>query len=110
MSLQRILIAEGKAIPIYICLMKLTDQGIKDIKNAPQRIEKAIKALEAMGGKLIAFYTVMGEYDYVGIAEIPNDEATMTFLLGLGSEGSVRTITLKAFTVEQFTGFIKKLP
>jgi len=60
--------------------MKLTDQGIKDIKNAPQRTADNVKRFEAMGGKLIGFYTVMGEYDYVGIAEAPNDEVAMTFM------------------------------
>ncbi|MEM2876115.1 MAG: GYD domain-containing protein, partial [Candidatus Bathyarchaeia archaeon] len=94
----------------YVCLMKLTDQGIKEIKKAPQRIEEAIKNLEAMGGKLIGFYTVMGEYDYVGIAEAPNDETAMAFLLGLGSTGTVRTVTLKAFTKEQLAAMVKKLP
>jgi len=94
----------------YIALMKLTEQGIRDIKNAPQRIAENIKGLEAMGGKLIAIYTVMGEYDYVGIAEAPSDEIAMTFLLGLGAGGFVRTTTLKAFTTEQFMEMIGKLP
>jgi uncharacterized protein with GYD domain len=31
----------------HIVLMKLTDQGIKDVKNAPQRIDAAAKAVEA---------------------------------------------------------------
>lgn len=97
-------------MPIYVCLMKLTDQGVKDVKNAPKRIEEAVKALEAMGGKLIAFYTVMGEYDYVGIAEAPSDEVAVTFLLGLGSAGNVRTTTLKAFTREQFAAVVERLP
>lgn len=97
-------------MPTYICLMKLTDQGIKDIKNAPKRIEEAVKGLEAMGGKLIGFYTVMGEYDYVGIAEAPSDEVAVAFLLGLGSAGNVRTTTLKAFTSEQFAAIVKRLP
>ena len=97
-------------MPTYISLMKLTDQGIKDIKNAPQRTEEAIKSLEAMGGKLIGLYMVMGEYDYVGIAEAPSDEVAMTFSLGLGSAGNVRTTTLKAFTMEQVAGMISKLP
>ena len=97
-------------MPTYIMLMKLTEQGIKDIKNAPNRIEQGIKQFEAMGAKLIGFYTVMGEYDYVAIGEAPSDEVTMTFLLGLGSLGSVRTTTLKAFTREEFSGIIKKLP
>ena len=94
----------------YILLMNLTDQGIKDIKNAPQRIEQAIKGFEAMGGKLIGFYTVMGEYDYVVIGEAPSDEVVMVFLFGLGSLGNARTTTLKAFTREELTQMVKKLP
>ena len=97
-------------MPIYISLMNLTEQGVKDIKNAPQRVEEAVKGLEAIGGKLVAFYTVMGEYDYVGIAEAPSDEVAMTFLMGLGAAGNVRTTTLKAFTAEQFAEMVKKLP
>ncbi|MEM2122756.1 MAG: GYD domain-containing protein, partial [Candidatus Bathyarchaeia archaeon] len=99
-----------RAIPIFVCLMKLTDQGVREIKDAPKRIQEGIKMLEAMGGKLIAFYMVMGEYDYVGIAEAPSDEVAAAFLLGLGARGTIRTTTMKAFTVEQFTTLIEKLP
>jgi len=94
----------------YILLMKLTEQGIKEIKKAPRRIEQATKGIEAMGGKLIGFYTVMGEYDYVAIGEVPSDEVAMTFLLGLGSLGNIRTTTLKAFTKEELAEMVKKLP
>ena len=94
----------------YICLMKFTDQGIKEIKEAPERIEEAFKTLEAMGGKIVELYTTMGEYDYVAIAEGPNDEVAMTFLLGLGAAGNVRTTTLKAFKREDFVKLVKKLP
>ncbi len=93
-----------------IVLMKLTDQGIEDIKNAPKRIEAAAKAIEAMGGKLKSFYLTTGEYDYVAIAEVPSDEAGMTFLLGLGAAGNVKTTTMGAYTREQFAEFVKKLP
>jgi len=51
-----------------------------------------------------------GEYDYIGIADAPNDEVAMRFLLGLGSAGNVRTTTLKAFTKEQYAEIIKKIP
>lgn len=97
-------------MPTYISLMTFTDQGIKDIKNAPQRIDEATKALEAVGGKLIALYMVMGEYDYVGIAEAPSDEAAAAYLLGLGAEGSIRTKTLRAFSKEQLAEMVAKLP
>ena len=97
-------------MPTYIVLYKLTDQGIKNIKEAPQRIEEGIKASEAMGGKVIGFYSVMGEYDYVGIAEFPNDETVLTLALAFGAQGNVRTTTLKAFTKEEFAEIVKKLP
>ena len=97
-------------MPRYVALMKLTEQGIKDIKNAPQRLEQAVAGMGALGGKLLDFYTVMGEYDYVAIAEFPNDEVGMTFLLTLGSAGNVRTTTLKAFDMPQLAEFIKKIP
>jgi uncharacterized protein with GYD domain len=52
----------------------------------------------------------MGEYDYVIIGEAPSDEAMMTYVLALGSLGNVKTMTMKAFTKEQFCEIIKKLP
>jgi len=97
-------------MPTYVVLMKLTDQGVKDIKNAPARIEAGIKAWEALGGKLIGFYSVMGEYDYVAVGEGPSDEVATTFALGLGSLGNVRTTTLRAYTAEEFAAIVKKLP
>jgi uncharacterized protein with GYD domain len=97
-------------MPTYIGLYKLTDQGIKDIKSAPGRVEEAIKGAQAMGGKVLGVYIVTGEYDYVTIGEFPSDEVAMTFALTLGSRGNVRTTTVKAFTKEEFAGIVKKLP
>ena len=66
-------------MPTYIGLYKSTDQGIKNIKEAPGRVEDAIKRAAAMGAKVIGVYSVMGEYDYVTIGEFPSDEHAMTF-------------------------------
>jgi uncharacterized protein with GYD domain len=97
-------------MPTYILLMKLTDQGVKTIKDAPKRVEEGIKGFEAMGGKMLGFYLTTGEYDYVSIGEAPSDEAAVAFALALGSKGNVRTTSLKAFTKEEFAGMVKKLP
>jgi uncharacterized protein with GYD domain len=97
-------------MPVYIALYKLTDQGIKNIKKAPGRIEEGIKGAEALGGKVLGFYTVMGEYDYVGIGEFPSDEAVLSFALALGADGNVRTTTLKAFSKDEFAEIVKKIP
>jgi len=94
----------------YITLMKLTDQGAKDLKNAPHRIEEGLKMFEKMGGKLIGFYAILGEYDYIGIGEASSDEIATTFNFALSSMGSVRTTTMRAFSIQEFSGMVKKLP
>jgi len=94
----------------YISLMKYTDEGMRNVKEAPQRVANAQKLLETMGCKLIGMYSVMGEYDYVAIAEAPNDEVAMTYLLALGSFGQVRTTTLKAFNMQEFAAAVGRLP
>ena len=94
----------------YVTLLKLTGEGAKAIKDAPKRIDEAVKALEAMGGKLLDFYVVMGKYDYVAIAEAPSDEVCAAFLLALAAGGNVRTMAMKAFTREQFGQIVASLP
>jgi uncharacterized protein with GYD domain len=96
-------------MPIYIGLLKLTDQGAKAIKDAPGRIEAGIKAFEKMGGRLIRFYVVTGEYDYIFIGEA-SEEAATTFSLLLTSLGNVRTTSLRAYTKEEFAAMVNKLP
>jgi uncharacterized protein with GYD domain len=94
---------------IGICLMKLTEQGIRNIKYAPKRAAAAKEAIEAIGGKWIGFYLTMGEYDYVAIVDFPGDEAAMTYLMSLGAAGNVRTTTLKGFTLDEFQNMVDKM-
>ena len=93
-----------------ILLMKLTEQGAKDVKGAPQRIEQALKAYEQIGGKLLGFYAVTGEYDYIAIGEVPSDEVGMTFVMGLTALGNVKVNTCRAYTQEEFAAMVGRLP
>lgn len=91
-------------------LMKLTDKGIAEIRSAPKRIEEGIAAFEAMGGKLVGFYAMLGEYDYLAIGDLPGDEAALSFSLALSSKGFVRTTTWKAIPTDVFAGAVRRLP
>ena len=93
-----------------ILLMKLTEQGAKDIKGAPARIENALKGFEQIGGKLLGFYAVTGEYDYIAIGELPSDEAGVIFSLGLTALGNVKVTTCRAYTKEEFAAAVEKIP
>ncbi len=96
-------------MPTYINLVTWTDQGIRNINEAPQRIDAFRKTVEAAGGKLTGFYVTMGKYDIVTIVEAPNDEALANIALKTGSKGSVRTETMKAFTEQEFRNILAKM-
>ena len=94
----------------YMMLMKLTDLGIKNVKEAPERIESGLKGFEKAGGKLVGFWIAMGKYDYVSVGESTSDEAALAWAVGLSSQGNVRVESLKLYSKEQFAGLIKMLP
>ena len=95
-------------MPHYIILGNFTEQGIKNVRQAPKRDEEARRMIEQAGGKMQVYYT-LGEHDFVAITEIPDDESMMKFLLQAGSLGNVRTKTLKAWTESDSTKVISQL-
>ena len=96
-------------MPKYINLISWTDQGIRNIKEAPQRIDAFKKTVEAAGGKLTGFYVTMGKYDIVTIIDVPSDEALANISLTTASKGNVRTETMKAFTEDEFRKILAKM-
>ena len=96
-------------MPTYVVLANWTDQGIRTVKKSPQRLDATRKAIEAAGGRLLAFYLTMGRYDEVLIVEGPSDEVAATMALSAGSEGNVRTETLKAFPEDQYRSIIANI-
>ncbi len=97
-------------MPTYVVLANWTDQGIRNIKESPRRLDSAKKAIEAAGGKMIGFYLTMGKYDEVLIIECPSDEIAVTMGLSTGSQGNIRTETLKAFSEAEYRNIIAKIP
>ena len=93
----------------FISLINFTDQGIRNVKDSPDRYE-AFKALaEKVGGAVKGVYYTMGHYDMVVIVE-GSDEAAMTAMLKVGSLGNVRTETLRGFSLEEMRKIISKMP
>ena len=86
----------------YVIQTQWTEQGIRAMKESPKRLDAGRKKLKDMGGELKAFYMTLGEYDSLAIVEAPNDDALAEYLLWLGSQGNLRTHTVKAFTEEEY--------
>ena len=93
----------------FISLLNFTDQGIRSIKDSPDRYG-AFKAIaEKLGVSVKGFYYTVGHHDMVIILE-GTDEAVTTALLKAGSLGNVRTKTLQGFSVDELKRMIGNIP
>jgi uncharacterized protein with GYD domain len=93
----------------YVALINYTDQGIRNIKDGPARLDATKKAFQAAGAERKQFYLAMGRHDIVLVAEAPNDETVAKLLLQIGSLGNVRTETLRVFTEPEFRKIVSTL-
>lgn len=96
-------------MPSYIVLIKWTDQGVKNAKDTVQRARQFRSDLEGRGGKVSSFYWTQGRYDLVTTAEGADEQTVMAALLALGSQGNVRTETLRAFNETEMEAVIRKM-
>ena len=58
----------------YIAVINFTDQGIRGIKESPNRLAAATKLAESMGVKVKQAFWTLGQFDMVTVAE-GSDEA-----------------------------------
>jgi uncharacterized protein with GYD domain len=87
---------------LYIVLANWTDQGIRNIKDSPDRLDKARALAKKHGCEFRQFHLTIGTADMVVMIEAPGDEAMASFALALGSAGNIRTTTLKALSEDAY--------
>jgi uncharacterized protein with GYD domain len=93
----------------YVTLVNFTDQGIRNIKDSPERLAAFRSLAEKAGVTIRSVHYTVGAYDIVTVAE-GSDEAVTSVLLKLGSLGNVRTQTMRAFSAEEMKAIIGKMP
>ena len=96
-------------MPTYIGLVKLTDQGIRNVKETTKRAKSFREMAEKAGVKAREILWTMGRYDIVLVVDAPNDETMSRLTLGLGMMGNAKTETLKAFSAQEMDQILKGL-
>jgi uncharacterized protein with GYD domain len=93
----------------YVTLYKYTEQGIRNLKDAPKRVEAAKKAAKEAGMTVKETLWLQGEYDFMAIAEANDDLAAAAFSLNTAKQGNVHTLTLRAFTAAEMEKILEKV-
>ncbi len=95
----------------YLSLFGFTEQGIRNIKESPARVEAARQTVRSLGGEVKAFYGIIGSpHDTMFVVEAPSDEAVARMVLAIAAQGNVRTETHRLFTEDEYRSVILSLP
>jgi uncharacterized protein with GYD domain len=77
-------------MPIYITQGRYTRDALRGMIVKPEdRADAIARLLSKIGGRLLGYYLTFGDYDFLTIAEAPNDVQMAAALLAVGSGGGV---------------------
>jgi uncharacterized protein with GYD domain len=88
-------------MPTYVMLTNLTADGVKTLKANPGRVGEVNHEVEALGAKVVAQYTTLGQYDFVTVIEAPSEEVMAKVSIEMGSRGTMTSQTLTALSAER---------
>lgn len=94
----------------YVVLGQFTDQGIRTVKETPQRASQFAEMARNFGCEVKDVYWTLGEYDIVALVEAADEQGFAAFGFAFGAAGNVRTQTLRAFTRHELAGILNKMP
>jgi uncharacterized protein with GYD domain len=93
---------------INVSLVSYTEQGIRNVKESPQRARAFRELCKQNGVQVREMLWTAGPYDMVVITEGP-EEAVSAVLLSVAKLGNVRTQSLRAMDLETWQRVLDKV-
>jgi uncharacterized protein with GYD domain len=97
-------------MPTFIVTLSWTDQGIRDVKDAPKRSAAARELGKKLGVEIKHLFLTTGDSDLLAIVEAADGTDLAKFAMIIGGQGNVRTKTVRAWPEAEFTKLISELP
>src|SRR5579884_2287754 len=87
----------------YLVQVSYTPEAWAALISNPQDRSSAIApAVQKLGGRVERFWLSFGEYDVIGVVEMPNSVSAAAFAMALGAGGACRSFrTTPLLTAEE---------
>lgn len=94
----------------YLFQVAYSSSALSALIADPQdRAEAIRKPIENLGGKVVGFWFAFGEFDIVGVVEMPDNIAAAAFALAIAAGGSVKAQkTTPLLSIEDGLAAVKK--
>ena len=91
----------------FVRLVKLTDQGIRNVAHLKQLLGEAEGVLEQVGGKIVTAYVTLGPWDLIAIVEAPDENAMAKASALIAATGNFSALTMSAVSVKDFAASLQ---
>ena len=89
-------------MPTYVMLSRLSPEGVRTVKNNPDRVKEVNAEVEQLGARVLAQYALLGAYDFITVLDAPDERTVARISVELGSRGTASYETLTAISVDEF--------
>jgi uncharacterized protein with GYD domain len=93
---------------ISVNLLSWTDQGIRNIKDTPQRRQALVELCAKHGVRIREQLNTIGPYNALLVLE-GSDEGLGAVMLTLQKRGNMRSMSMRAMTPETFNNILQKV-
>ena len=97
-------------MPKYLVQASYVGEGLKGLikEGGSSRRDTVARVIEGMGGKLETFYYAFGDFDVLGIADMPDNVSALAFSLAVNASGGINAKTVVLATPEEIDDATKK--
>jgi uncharacterized protein with GYD domain len=85
----------------FLLLSTLSPQGLQTLGATPERLLEVNREIEALGGRVVRQWFLLGAYDFLSVVEAPDERTISRLAVELASRGSASFETLTAIPVEE---------
>src|SRR5215208_1873836 len=91
----------------FIMLSRLSPEGMKTLRNNPERLREVNREVEGFGARVVQQYALLGPYDFITVLEAPDAGTVSRVSVELASRATASYETLTAIEVEEFISRIR---
>jgi uncharacterized protein with GYD domain len=95
---------------LYVQLVKLSRAGVMKLPELAGDFAKVQAFNESLGGKFLYVVACFGEYDFVALADYPDEVAALKGAAYAAAQGNATIQTLPARPIEEFFKLVSELP
>jgi uncharacterized protein with GYD domain len=85
----------------FLLLSTLSSQGLQTLATTPERLLEVNREIEAIGGRVVRQWFLLGAYDFLSVVEAPDEATISRITVELAARGSASFETLPAIPVAE---------